>query len=67
MATHAEQMVEKYEALLLANAGVQTVTVDGVTVSYADLEQRHRYWRKQVAREKGRRPTAASIKLSSGF
>jgi len=62
--TFAEQMLEKYEELLLANAGLKQVSVDGQTVSYAELERRYEFWR---AVERGSRPRSASIKLSSGF
>ena len=65
--TFAEQMLEKYEELLLANAGLKQVSVDGQTVSYAELERRYEFWRRRVAVERGSRPRSASIKLSSGF
>jgi len=66
MATFAEQMVAKYEALLAASAGLDTVSVDGQSVRYADVEAKYRYWKREVAREKGERPQAASINLG-GF
>ena len=64
--THAEEMVEKLEALLLANPGVQSMTIDGVTVAYADLSKQLRHWQSVVAREAGRRPSAATVDLG-GF
>jgi len=67
MATFAEQMVEKYRTLLADSAGLKTVTVDGQTVTYGELEERLAYWENRVAAESGRRPRAATIKLSSGF
>jgi len=64
--TFAAQMVEKYEALLAANVGVASVTIDGVSVSYADVEAAYRRWLRTYNRERGRRPTAATIRLD-GF
>ena len=60
MATFADQMVTKYETLLLQAAGLRAVQVDGQSVSYGDLERRHRYWKRIQAREGGVRPQAAS-------
>jgi hypothetical protein len=64
VATFAEEMVTKYEGLLRENAGAKSVTVDGIAVSYADLEVKHQYWKKQVAVEKGERPPVATVDLS---
>jgi len=64
-ATHAEKMVAKLEELLLANAGVDTVVIDGVRVSYADLEAKLNHWKRQVANEQGTNPRAATIDLSN--
>ena len=67
MATYAETMVAKYEALLATSAGLESVSVDGQSVQYADdNEAKYRYWKREVAREKGMRPQAASINLG-GF
>ena len=66
MATFAEQMLAKYETLLQTSAGLDSVMVDGQSVRYTDVEAKYRYWNREVAREKGRRPQAASINLG-GF
>ena len=66
MATFAETMLAKYETLLQTSAGLDTVSVDGQSVRYTDVEARYRYWKRQVEREQGRRPQAASINLG-GF
>jgi hypothetical protein len=66
MATFAETMLAKYEALLAVSAGLDTVSVDGQSVRYADVEAKYRYWKRDVAREQDRRPQAASINLG-GF
>ena len=66
MATFAEQMVAKYEALLASAVGLDSITVDGQSVRYADVEAKYRYWKREVEREQGRRPAAAGIDLS-GF
>jgi len=60
---HAETMLAKYDDLLERAAGTRTVTVDGIQVSYDDLEKRHAYWARMAARLKGLRPTAAQIDL----
>ena len=67
MPTFAERMKAKYEKLLEENAGLDRVDVDGTTVSYEDLEEKHAYWARKVAREKGRRPQAAQIDLGSTY
>ena len=36
------------------------------SVRYTDVEAKYRYWKREVAREKGTRPQAASINLG-GF
>lgn len=64
MATHAETMLAKYEALLERNAGVASVNTDGTTVSFQDLEKRWQFWRKQVAREQGRARRYKSVDMS---
>ena len=61
MATFAEQLLAKYETLLQTSAGLDTVSVDGQSVQYADVEAKYRDWKREVAREKGQRPQAASI------
>jgi len=77
MATFAETMLAKYETLLQTSAGLATVSVDGQPVTatgravvgsvrYTDVEAKCRYWKREVAREKGQRPQAASINLG-GF
>ena len=77
MATFAETMLSKYETLLQTSAGLDTVSVDGQPVTatghavvgsvrYADVEAKYRYWKREVAREKGERPQAASVNLG-GF
>lgn len=63
MTTFAEQMVSKYEGLLLKGAGLSQVTVDGTVVSFVELEQQYAFWTRRVARESGARPVASTIKL----
>jgi len=64
MATFAETMLSKYETLLQTSAGLDTVSVDGQSVRYVDLEAKCRRLKREVAREKGQRPQAASINLA---
>jgi len=63
MATFAQQMVTKYEQLLLENAGLTVVNVDGQQVSYADLEAKYEHWRQRVLKEAGKRPAISRIRL----
>jgi hypothetical protein len=57
--TFAETMLSKYETLLQTSAGLDSVMVDGQSARYADVEAKCRYWKREVACEKGRRPQAA--------
>ena len=50
MATFAEQMVEKLQAILLANAGLASVSVDGTMVAQADLEAKLAHWQGKLSR-----------------
>jgi hypothetical protein len=61
--TFAEQMVAKYETLLLQSAGLQSISVDGQSMSVADLESKWQYWKNQVARENGTKPRLSVIKM----
>lgn len=61
----ADDMVEKYQALLLANAGVKSVNVDGQSLSLDDLEKKLEYWSRKVARADGTRPRVMQINLES--
>jgi hypothetical protein len=66
MTTSAETQVAKYEALLATSAGLDSVMVDGQSVRYVDLEAKCRRLKREVARQAGTRPQAASINLG-GF
>ena len=66
MATFAETQVVKCETLLQTSAGLDTVSVDGQSVRYVDVEAKYRYWQREVGRQAGQRPQAASINLG-GF
>lgn len=65
MPTFAENMVEKYQALLLANAGVKNVNVDGQNLTLDDLEQKLDYWSRKVSRADGSRPRVMQINLEN--
>ena len=77
MTTSAETQVAKCEALLATSAGLDSVMVDGQPVTatgravvgsvrYTDVEAKYRYWKREVARQAGTRPQAASINVG-GF
>ncbi len=65
MPTFAENMVEKYQALLLANAGVKNVNVDGQNLTLDDLEKKLDYWSRKVSRADGSRPRVMQINLEN--
>ncbi|KKM67769.1 hypothetical protein LCGC14_1467770 [marine sediment metagenome] len=50
MATFAQQMVEKYRTLLADSAGLKSVTADGQSVTYGELEERLRCWESRATR-----------------
>ena len=39
------------ETLLQTSAGLDTVSVDGQSVRYVNLEAKYRYWKREVARK----------------
>lgn len=61
----AEKMVAKYRDLLLQGAGLKSISIDGQSVSYADLEAAYDHWTKKLARLNGSRPIAKSINLEN--
>jgi hypothetical protein len=61
--TFAEQMVAKYEALLLEATGLKSVSVAGQMVTYDDLQTQYDLWKGRVAREQGTRPRILSAEL----
>ncbi|MCE9605076.1 MAG: hypothetical protein K8U03_09275 [Planctomycetia bacterium] len=63
MATFAENMVTKLEAVLLESAGLASTTIDGVTVALSDVEAKYEFWKAKVARENGRKPRVSTISL----
>jgi len=68
MATFAENMVAKLEALLAENPGADRVVLpDGRQVSYRDLKREWEYWKRRVAKEQGNRPAISQIDLSQTF
>ena len=65
MATFADDMVEKYERLLRANAGLKSVSVDGVQTTFDDLTKQWEYWRRVQANEAGTgKPRLSVIDMS---
>ena len=55
--TFAEEMVEKFQNLLRANAGLASVNVDGQQVTYADLGAQLDHWQKKVDQQSRGRVT----------
>jgi len=50
MATFAETMLAKYETLLETATGLDSISVDGQSVRYSDVEAKYRYWKREVER-----------------
>jgi hypothetical protein len=61
--TFSEQMVAKLRAALEANPGATSISLDGHSVSFADLERRLDKFEKRVNLEKGRLKRFQSIPL----
>ena len=53
MPTLAETMLANYETLLQTSAGMDSVSVDGQSVRYVDLEAKYRHWKRAVEGEPG--------------
>jgi len=62
----ATDMVTKYEGLLATHAGMKSVSVDGQSVTYDELEKQYEFWVKKAGAEAGTRPRLSKINLS-GF
>lgn len=59
------RMVAKYRELLLKAAGLQSITIDGQAVSYADLEARYSDWIGRLAQLDGTLNAVLTIDLSN--
>lgn len=58
-----KSMVCKYRELLIKGAGMQSISVDGQTVSLTDLESKYQVWENKLAVLKGRKPRLSAIKM----
>jgi len=58
--------VKRLQTILAENVGVQSVMVNGQSVSYADLEAKLDYYENKVARENGTRPRVFTVELGGG-
>lgn len=63
MATHAQQMITKLQEVLLESAGLDSCTIDGVTVKVKDVEAQLRIWERRRAIERGAIRRVSSIDL----
>jgi hypothetical protein len=61
--TFAQQMVAKYQALLLSSAGLTKVSIDNQEVRVADLEKAYGFWQRKLAALTNTRPRVVSIDL----
>ena len=62
--TFAETMVVKYETLLARHAGQKSVTVDGQTLTLAQLEELYDHLLTRYRRLNGDRPRIAAVKMN---
>ena len=61
----AEKMVKKYEQLLDENAGVKSVSVDGQSVTWDDLQRQYTFWKKELDKSEGKKPMIQQGNLSN--
>jgi len=63
--SYAEQMVVILQDALKINAGILSVSIDGMTTQYSRAQalKELRFWMRQVAVEKGKRPRLATVRL----
>ena len=61
----AEEMVEKYKGLLRDNAGIKSVSVDGQSVSYDDIQKQYNQWKKILDSSTGKKAMVSQINLSN--
>lgn len=65
MPSFAASQVARLEALIAACVGVQSISVDGRTVTYDDLLQQYQFWKSRQARENKTRPRVTQIYLGN--
>jgi hypothetical protein len=60
----ADEMVTKFKALLKQCAGLTSITVDGQTYQFDDLNEQYRFWRSEARRLSGLVGSIQSMDLS---
>ena len=58
-----EEMVKKYQDLLRASAGFDSIDIDGQRVRYADVLAGYRYWKKQKDLQDGNTARQVQVDL----
>lgn len=61
--TFAEEMLERIEGVLREAAGLQSASIAGQTVTYADLLAQREHWRREIAKEQGGRPLLLEVDM----
>lgn len=64
----ASEMVSLLETALASNAGVKSITVDGVLVQFNDrlaMIRELEHWQRIAARQSGKRPICMGINLGN--
>lgn len=59
----AEEMIAKYQAIMLKSAGLRSVSVEGESMSLDDIEAKWTFWKKERNRIKGTKPKIAVIRM----
>jgi hypothetical protein len=62
----AQQMVDKYQGLLLKVAGVHSVSVDGIPMTFNDLNKELLRWMRAVRAAKGKRNVGTITNVNLG-
>lgn len=62
----AKQRIEQLEAIIAESAGLQSVSVNGTSTTYADLLKQREYWLNELARLEGTISRTKTIRLGGG-
>lgn len=63
----ADDQLARYEALMAKAVGLKSVSVDGQSVAYEELETRWKFWKREVAKAAGTKPAAANVDLAKAW
>lgn len=61
---HAQAMMSKYRDLLSQCGGMTSITIDGQTYQFDDLQRQYQFWRSEFRRYSGKVGSIQSLDLS---